>query len=478
MAHDGASELGGTRMISGDKARALQAFLGSLPEAMAARLAKAVEVDRLAGGTALPHDLILDALRPALRRIAAVERTPAPLRLFCEPFQDLLTDTSAREKQKGRIARSSIALVWNWLQTLLPEASQNFAIGVKRAVLGYHMDEALARAAEFWPVASAAILSALEKDSKAARHALEGDLALEDAREMALLLGVASEMRELQEKLPRATPQLSDDLLWGLRGIYDRLAESAPDAAPYVAVVAMNRLARPWEALKLPLLISRRSQDTLIASTDMGLVGEIIFGEIEEHATAIRAAKHPDFDADALVAHVARFAELSTGIVKEVEMRRDGRWGQRLMKDRAAVADVMEALVRRAPKEILSALPTQRAGGFAGGPRSPDLTRAADAEKSGRALAYAKLIVGCKPFAAAASFGAAVKDSVDEVSSALKRYTEDLVRELRAAEGDKRTNAEMYFGVTVELTSILFSPEEAEFLRRRGRAAMSVPAAA
>ena len=240
----------------------------------------------------------------------------------------------------------------------------------------------------------------------------------------------------------------------------------------------MNRLARPWEALKLPLMISRRTQDTLIASTDMGLVGEIIFGDIESHATAILSAKHPNFDADALVAHVARFAELSTGIVKEVEMRRDGRWGQRLMKDRAAVAGVMENLVRRAPKEILAALPTQRSGGFSGGPRSPDIARPADPEKTGRALNYARLIVGCKPFAAAASFGAAVKDTNDEVSVALKRYTEDLVRELRASEGDKRANAEMYFAAAAELTAILFSAEEGEFLRRRGRAAMGIAVAA
>ncbi len=467
-------------MVSGDKTQALQAFLGTLPEAMAARLAKAVEVDRLAGGVVLPHELILGALRPALRRIGGIERTPAPLRMFCEPFQDLLTDAPRRDKQKGRIARASIRPVWDWLHMLAPEAARAFADGVKQAVLGHHLEEAEARAAEFWPVASAAILSALagEHAADAARRALGGDATLEDAREMALLLSAAPDIQELQKILPRATPQLSEDVLWALRRIYDRLVETAPDAAPYVAVIAMNRLARPWEALKLPLLISRRSQDTLISSTDMGLVGEMIFGEIEEHASAIRAAKHPDFDANALVHHVARFAELSTGIVKEVEIRRDGRWGQRLMKDRSAVADVMEALVRRAPKEILAALPTQRAGGFAGGPRAPDLTRAADAAKTALALNYAKLIAGCRPFAAAASFGAAVKDSIDEVSAALKRYTEDLIRELRACEGEKRANAEMYFAATVDLTSILYSPEEAEFLRRRGKAAMNVPAAA
>jgi hypothetical protein len=466
--------------VKKDKAMMLQAFLGKLPEAIAARLAKAIEVDRLSDGKSLPHELILEGLRPALRKLPKPDRTPSPLRLFCQPFEDLLSDAPRTQKQKGRIARSSVALVWNWLgQMLAPDALAAYSIGVKRAVLDYHFEDAMTRAAEFWPVAAAAIHEALDKEAtaKAARVALDGALAVEDAREIACLIAVAPEILELQEKLPRQASPLTDDLIWSLRGIYDRLAADAPDAAPYVAVIAMNRLARPWEALKLPVMISRQTQDTLIASTDMGLVGEIIFGNIEAHAAAIRATRHPDFDADALLKHLASFAELSTGIVKEVEMRRDGRWGQRLMKDRAAVAETMESLMERAPKEILAALPMHRAS-FSGGPRTPDISRPADPEKSDRAMRYAKLIVGCKHFAAAASFGAPVKDANEEVTVALRGYCDDLVREMRAAEGDKRANAELYFSIAAELTSLLFSPEEGEFLRRRGRAAAGPAAAA
>ena len=36
------------------------------------------------------------------------------------------------------------------------------------------------------------------------------------------------------------TPLLTDELIWELRAIYDRMVLSVPDAAPYVAVIAMN----------------------------------------------------------------------------------------------------------------------------------------------------------------------------------------------------------------------------------------------
>ena len=73
-------------MLTPEKAKLLTMFLGSLPERMAVLLARAVELDRLNESDSLPHQAILDALRPALRKSAA-QRTPAPLRLFCLPFE-------------------------------------------------------------------------------------------------------------------------------------------------------------------------------------------------------------------------------------------------------------------------------------------------------------------------------------------------------------------------------------------------------
>jgi hypothetical protein len=469
-------------MIASDKAQMLQGFLGSLPESLAARLAKAVEVDRLAGGAALPHDLILDGLRPVLRRMITPERTLTPLRLFTQPFEDLLSSEPRKQKQKGSIARDSILPVWNWLsQKLAPDDLARYALAVKTAVLGYHPDEARSRAAEFWTASSLALRDALDSESKrkSARAVLGGDIVVADAQEIGLLLAAAPELCEIQAKLPKPLPSLNDDYVWMLREIYDRLVASTPDAAPYVAVIAMNRLERPWQALKLPLMITRNTQDTLISSTDMGLVGELIFGDIERHAAFILPAKPQQaFDVDALLGHLVRFTTLSSGIVKEIEMRRDGKWGQRLLKDRAAVADVMETFMERGPREVLAALPMHKTGSYAGGPRAPDLSRPADPEKTVRALSFARLIQGCTPIAAAGSFGASLKDACDEIALALKGYGDDIVRELRASDGDRRANAEQFFSVAVELTAIFFSPEEAEFLRRRGRAALGTSAAA
>jgi hypothetical protein len=443
-------------------------------------LAQAVEVDRLADGKSLPHEMILEGLRPALRRLAGSDRTPTPLRLFCAPFEDLFTAAPHKiTKQKGRIARDSVAPMWTWLgQTLLPDETKTYSKEFKAAtVAGKHAD-ARALAERFWAVAAAALRDAWSSDAgaQAAAVVLGGELVLADVKEAALLLSAGRTVCEIQEKLVPPVPVLTDDLLWSLRDIYDRLIDTAPDAAPYVAVIAMNRLARPWEALKLPLLISRQTQDTLISSTDMGLAGEIIFGDIENYAKAVLEARHRDFDADALVENVSRFTSLSSGIVKGIDMRRDGKWGQRLMKDRAALAEVMDGFMSRAPKELAAALPLQKSG-FSGGPKFADFSRPVDAEKTERALRYARLVIGCKPFAVAGSFGASVKKAEEDMCQMLRSYNEDVVKELRSSDEKKRAVAEGQFRNIVGLTAVLFSQEEAELLRRRGRAALGAKAA-
>lgn len=461
-------------MLPDVKSGLLLQFLGGLPSDIAMRLARAVEVDRLMDGKALPHQTILDGLRPVLRGGPYPSRTLTPLRLFCRPFEDILTSTRSK-KQKASLARTSVLPTWLWLsRTIMPGPAQAFVAETKTLILAQRPEEATARAAQFWSLAGEAMRQAVatEAGRKAARIALNGDAVLADAEEMALLLLAGPEVCKVQALLPKPVPHLNDDLLWQLRGIYDELVSRLPDAAPYVAVITMNRLARPWEALKLPLQISRTKGDTLISKTDMGLVGEILFTRMEDLQAAIIGTRSSHFDPEKLIEQVSSFAELSSAIVKEIEVRRDGEWGQRLLKERTAVGDVMDALMDKAVKELSMALPVQKGSGS----RFADFSRTPDPDRQAAALRYAKLVAGSRHFAAAASFGAKQKAAQDDMSAYMRRHNEDLVRELRSGDAVRKANAESQFDYCLELVTLLMGEEEAELLRRRARAALSAAA--
>jgi hypothetical protein len=452
-----------------DKTGLLKAFLGSLPGTAAARLAMAVEVDQLMDNHNLPHNDILEGLRPILRR-ENYERTPTPLRLFCRPFQDLLTAMPRKAKQKGSIARGTLVPAWNWLsQILLPAETAAYSSECKALVLGHKPDAALTRAMKFWPVAAQAMqnATATEAGRQAAQKILGDAFAVEDIADMVLLLSAGEAIERLVNLLPRPVVSFTEPLVWQVREIYDQLAKDQPDVASYVAVIAMNRLNRPWEALRLPMLITRHTDETLISKTDMGLVGEILFARMDSLRNSIQATRHPLFDADKLMDEVKTFADLSSHIVKEIELKREGEWGKRLLGERVLIGKVMESFMDRAPKEFSAALVMTKGKGA-------DFSKHPGVEKQEMAMRYARLVAGSRAFAAAASFAAKQKTTDDELCTLLKRYNDVVLKALKAIPQDTVANAQFLF--CAELTAFLFSEEEAELLRRRGRAALSAAA--
>ena len=449
--------------MTDDKSGLLKSLLGKLPETAASKLAQAIEMDRLMDGHELPHDAILSGLRPSLGHSS---RTLTPLRLFCQPFEDLLDSGARKTKHKAVIARASVMPVWTWVSTiLLPAQTQTYLSAAKALILSGKPDEARAQTRSFWIVAASAMRAALGRDQTAK---LLGADEIADAREMALLLSEGEEIEKVQSRLPKPLPHLTEDILWQLRESYDALVLRNPDVAPFVAVVAMNRLQRPWEALSLPLMVSRQTSDALISKTDMGLVGEILFARMDAMKAAILAARHPMFDAQKLVADVGGFADLSSAVVKEIEVRRNGEWGQRLLKDRAAIGEVMDGFMERAIKELGGALPMHKG--------SADFSHAAPAEKRALALNYARLVVGTRHFAAAGSFAAKHRAALEETSNHLRRYIEDGVREMRSSGGEKRAIIESQLTFGADVAAVLVSKEEGELIRRRLRAAQAAAA--
>jgi hypothetical protein len=458
-------------MLTPEKQALLSGFLGQLPEPVAARLAKAVEVDRLIGGTGLPHDQILTALRPQLRKTPPV-RTITPQRMFCAPFEDLLVPPGRKIKQKGRIARSSIDPVWAWLQhDLMPARHHELSDGLREAIMTSREEEIDAKLTVFWREAATALRAALADETlkSAAARKLGGIAIAEDAYEIAVLLDNARDIVELQKHLPKPVIALTEEHIYYARQTFDRMTESAPDAAPYIPVIVMGRLERPWEALRLTAAVSRKSVDTVIANTDMSLVGELLFTDLDGYANTIKAVRPLDLDSEALLANLAAFSELSSGVIKELGIRRDGKWGQRLAKDRAAVSTLMESLLERAPKEILAGLPAVKPGAFSKGPKPLDVGRAPDPERVARAMRYAHLMVHSRPFAVAAAFNAKLGAAWDETATTLRSYNEDILREMRAAPEDKRATVERHFSNALDICKLILGDDEADFLRRRSK---------
>jgi hypothetical protein len=234
-----------------------------------------------------------------------------------------------------------------------------------------------------------------------------------------------------------------------------------------VALIVMGRLKHPWEALRLASVMPCKATNTMTAGTEIGAVGELLFSDLDGYTREIQKVRPREFDSEKLLLNLAGFSELSSGMVKELGIRRDGKSGLRLAKARSAVSTIMEGLVERAPKEILGGLPAVKTGGRGKAPKPLEVGRAPDPDRVTRALRYAELLVHCRPYSVAAAFSAKLSEAMDEISAALRSYNENILRELRAASPKTRVNVERHFANALAICKLLLGDDEAEFLRRR-----------
>lgn len=460
----------------------LDGFLRSVTPALAAKLARAIEFDRLRGG-ALPHEAILEALRPKLREAERrLSRLPTPRRLFSTAFEDLILPMPRFAKQRGRIARSSIEPVWNWLTgSLLPDEA-GAAIEAIRAKL-------ISGAAEFvdgevqalQTLAAQAILAAIpspEKADPSAVRSLGGQDIAADAYDMARMMEIAPLIARLQHELPRPIHALEERDITTIRAVWEQVVAEHPDCAPYIAFFVLGRLDKPWEIMRLAGALSRKMDDILLSRTDIGFVGELLLSDLEDCVAHLAAIRPNEMKAAPAVDVVTRFGRLSTGIVRELGIKRDGVWGKRLMAARAGIADEMERLLARATKDISATLPmTRRAGLNLRARRIPDLTRMLDPQKADRAIQLAALVMGARPHATAGAFGSIIAEIDEKIGGLLRHYTADMIDELAIAPPGLRPQASVFIQHAIELTCIMMSPEEGELIRRRAAAALDAQAA-
>jgi hypothetical protein len=459
--------------------RKLSELLARLPDRVARPLAVAVEFDRLEGG-AMPHDVILEGLRPALKR-TGLRRTgvPTPGRLFCEPFESLIVTEKAEAKRRGRIARESLQPLLTYVsETLLPEAWQAYAKVVteatrksdaparRMAVVHFHADAAQALSQKLSP------LKPDTPDYKAQAKEMGGARVLEDAREIVLLLEASPAFLSLREAVPLHVKRLDPGIVARVGEIYEALNNEFPVHAGYVPLIAMRRFAKPWMVMEFLKAMTHEGGDRRLVGTNLGFAVEVLLDDMELAAEHIAALEPTTLRASEALAELEFFAEAVTGFVQPIDIHRQGLWGQRLLKARGVVADAMNALLARLAREIIDALPVRngRRGAGPGGVK-PDTRHWPDTERSERAVELARFLSGAGAYSSRAAFGIAHKSTQEEVGKFLLGYGEALVEEIKR--GDKETAArlEAHLVTVLRLTELALGASDAELLRRRAMAA-------
>ncbi|MEL6364666.1 MAG: hypothetical protein AAFR11_07505 [Pseudomonadota bacterium] len=468
--------------LSETKARKLGALIGTLPARHCASLLAAVERDKLGGG-GLPHAVLIEALRDRINALpdgAAPPRTPSPQRVFFEPYEDLFTTSRPTTKTQGRIARASLDPIWRWLHdgTRRPNVV-HAADRVLQAVLAG--DDGALRSArtELYKTAEMAFDAALSEAERERTKesqlvaALGSETAFLDLKEIAYLLPSAFEFLSQKGAYPRPLGRLSDDALFDIRKRFIALRGLRPHHGAHFLIMLANRFAKPWHALAVSRALAAAQDPALAgAQSDVAIIETTLFDGMETMARALERDAERAIDAPSVFGRIDRFVELCEGVLAEAVAGGHEPVRRRALAVRDVAADAYERLLERSLSTVRQALPLRRAGGSSRlvGAR-PDVRAGLPDDHVLAAIEAVRLMEEGTEQARALGRDEVLKELRTRAQAAVRAYIDDVISEIRAAEGDDRSRAAALAEGVLEFGARLLDDDEADLLRRRAEAA-------
>jgi hypothetical protein len=433
---------------------ALQGVLAQTPDAAIERLERSLEEE--AGLAALKP------VRDMVRSEAEDRRARAAV------FAPLLPLCRATAGGPLSFPIAALAQLWRALKARKPglvETATDFGRRVRPPEDAAQVLDALCREA------AKGLREAAEPDFIAAAERLNAARP-GGAAAFAGLLDITPIARDALGRLPGWLVHMTDDAAAAVRLAFRDATAVSEDAGCWLMEVLYVHLDDPSRILRLISAVMDHPGEGYVAASEMAGLVERVLDHIEARVAAV-AALDPDAGrpAGALAGQAAAEAVAHiTEFERAFELTPNGRFGQRVARQKRALAAAVEQRLKLAGNAVGQALPLKSRG--RGAVRGlPNLGKDPEPRLVTRAIAFLAFMDATRSAAVAGGFGRPRAEAVETLSAMLDQYVEDLLEVLHGGDPELVPQARAYLDIAAEFLALVTDDRAAEVARRRAAAA-------
>ena len=278
--------------------------------------------------------------------------------------------------------------------------------------------------------------------------------------------------RQATTRLPEWMGRLTEEKSAAARLAYKDAVAISVDAGPRLFDMLLANLPQPWMILRVMSAVMDRPKDTFVAVSELARFGEFILDDIDQRLMQFRKfepehGRDAGIDASELLHVVAQeIAEFETSI----DLKKDGPWGMRVIKQRQTMAQLAEARFGQIEKALDQALPLQMVRFGKGLRGQPKLVADPDPHFVLRAEGLLGFFDHTRAYASQFGFGASRSKVADMLEARLDQYVEDLLELLRADEFTQMERVRAYLDIAADFTGASAGEQAAQIVRRRAAA--------
>jgi hypothetical protein len=334
-----------------------------------ARSCLLTELERLDGcGVEMPGSADIQAkLRAEFRKDGSTQnRANSPSRMFFLPLEPFLIDGAPDHDNCGRLARGSLAPIWEWVgRDLLPTMTRDFNVQMKDLIAADKNHQARQVASTFQTKVvkylestlggpDAADVTRAKLAAYTASRSAYGDLI-----KMMCVLRARDALAKFDEALPKQMSKFDDATVGKLIPLLNAFGKKHAEAVPFAITLIANRLKTPWHMLRLATKNSPSKKAIDVAATPYAVAVSMALDRIDDHRAALRVALRNNrvLVAKALLAEIY---DTEYAIRVRIDRLDGSPWGERLRELMDAIGALVEAEVNRFPDEVGHVLGSRR----------------------------------------------------------------------------------------------------------------------
>jgi hypothetical protein len=428
----------------------------------------------LRGEDVVGADLVLRELRNIVRE----QRDGAPhidnsARLLFKPLEPFLVDDRGDHSHPGRVARSSLGPLWNWVRRdLLPKDASSMADEVGEAMLAGDQAKAERLTRAFQDRVATAIeanFSAASEDGNIRRrilHQIGTPRAEEELTALKCALKGRDVLASLSARLPLQIGNLANAQLDECRTLIEGAAARDGELFLYALLTVMSRMTSPWQLIRLGVRAAGSDTAARVAETHYAVAVNIVLAELERMVAELREDLRSGRGV-AVGALLKTIHDSARGLRTELELPVDSTWGRTLVAQRTQISDLLRAEIESIPgrvRRLLRPRPSKEI-------RSNsvlDSNEVADVE------ALVEFVGVCRYFAGELAINEMTQRAQSELRQYLDNGTRALLESLRQAGETDRSFRQSQVDAAVRFCSKVFGRDYAALLVKAAEVAGAV----
>jgi hypothetical protein len=449
----------------------LRDYLVQLPPQSQALLMRAFESALERGEDTAIATMVLEQLRKVVRGAAdeARPRTEDPARLLFRPLEPFLIEGNSPVRP-GQVRRASLLPVWQWLiRDGAPAQAREFEAALARVTASGATSDLEPAIRKFQLGAADAICKIAAPvaggDKQRALARIGQPSVIEDLLPMGMVLQFREALDSLNGRLPSYIRMFAESQIGSVSTALNVPSLQTPQMLPFALSLVMQRLAAPWQIIRLAIKMAASDDEIRVAATPYGVAVTLALHDLSSLAARLRA--------DIRRAHFDNVAEQLKilhdgvrGLRTELDIRNDSAWGRQLTSIRADISNALQSEIDSVPGRVRRLLRQRPDKDIPSGAKL-------DTGEVDEAAALIDFVATCRTYASELAINEVTLRTYSDLQHYVEQATESLVQSLRASDARTRAYRQTQVAAAIRFCDVLFGHDYASLMSRAAENAVT-----